>query len=281
MQPLTLYSALFALALSGNCYAADVAVAKLNAANARRLAQNGQLDEAYREIGWLLQGSSYEVFQQAEGVLLAYPEIANDQLTRLTVASLVEAACLDGATSVRNDAEQKITMLRKYASADHVSEARTKVAQVFVESDSELTPEKCQQVKAFAAAEAEKLQARIAQDATKSAPNRLRRVEAAEFCADLGQVLRGHTPDHYANVTGLPQLMQSEAKRRGLSIDQRLVKQEKIRLGINQCTLYASWGLPARVNRSVGSWGVHAQLIYGQYGPLVYLTNSVVSAYQD
>lgn len=46
-------------------------------------------------------------------------------------------------------------------------------------------------------------------------------------------------------------------------------------MDINRFTLYAAWGYPERTNRTVGSWRVHAQLIYGDYGPYVYLNNGI------
>jgi hypothetical protein len=57
------------------------------------------------------------------------------------------------------------------------------------------------------------------------------------------------------------------------------IKGQKIMLGMTAKQVELSWGKPEDVNRSVGSWGVHEQWVYGrQY---VYLENGKVSSYQD
>ena len=40
-----------------------------------------------------------------------------------------------------------------------------------------------------------------------------------------------------------------------------------------------SWGEPKDRNRSVGSWGVHAQWIYGD--TYVYFENGILTSWQD
>jgi hypothetical protein len=43
--------------------------------------------------------------------------------------------------------------------------------------------------------------------------------------------------------------------------------------------LIESWGSPNDINRTVGSWGVHEQMIYGEV--YVYVENDVVTSWQD
>jgi hypothetical protein len=77
------------------------------------------------------------------------------------------------------------------------------------------------------------------------------------------------------------QLFDAESKRRRAGIDKNLVKSEQIQIGINQCTLYASWGYPKSQNRAVGSWGVYIQHVYGDFGPFVYTENGRVTSWQN
>lgn len=57
------------------------------------------------------------------------------------------------------------------------------------------------------------------------------------------------------------------------------IKDQKVVLGMTAKQVELSWGKPEDVNRSVGSWGVHEQWVYGrQY---IYLENGKVCSFQD
>jgi hypothetical protein len=57
------------------------------------------------------------------------------------------------------------------------------------------------------------------------------------------------------------------------------IRGQKVVLGMTAEQVELSWGKPEDVNRSVGSWGVHEQWVYGrQY---VYLEDGTVSSFQD
>ena len=53
-----------------------------------------------------------------------------------------------------------------------------------------------------------------------------------------------------------------------------------VRIGVNECTLYGSWGHPDKINRAVGAWGVNSQLVYPRYGAYVYIQNGIVRSFQ-
>jgi hypothetical protein len=53
----------------------------------------------------------------------------------------------------------------------------------------------------------------------------------------------------------------------------------KIWLGMTKEMLFESWGQPDDINRSVGSWGVHEQMVYGK--SFVYIENDVLTSWQD
>jgi hypothetical protein len=59
------------------------------------------------------------------------------------------------------------------------------------------------------------------------------------------------------------------------------IKDGKIFIGMTKEQVRASWGPPDRSNRSVGSWGVHEQWIYGDFGPYLYFENNKLSSWQD
>ena len=45
--------------------------------------------------------------------------------------------------------------------------------------------------------------------------------------------------------------------------------------------LIMSWGKPISINENVGSWGVHKQYVYGDFGPYVYVENGKVTSWQN
>lgn len=55
-----------------------------------------------------------------------------------------------------------------------------------------------------------------------------------------------------------------------------------VQRGMTSAQLIASWGRPEDINRTVGSWGVHEQWVYGEYGgPYVYLEDGIVTSWQN
>lgn len=56
-------------------------------------------------------------------------------------------------------------------------------------------------------------------------------------------------------------------------------RKKTVTLGMPEDLVYLSLGKPARVNRSVGRYGVHLQLVYG--GSYIYIRNGLVSSWQD
>jgi hypothetical protein len=49
------------------------------------------------------------------------------------------------------------------------------------------------------------------------------------------------------------------------------IAEQKIWIGMDEDQLILSYGLPNERNRTVGSWGIHSQWVYGNFGPYVYL----------
>jgi hypothetical protein len=84
--------------------------------------------------------------------------------------------------------------------------------------------------------------------------------------------------------------VKAELIRRGDIADDEwdLIEARKIRIGMSQPALLASWGTPGiwgRVNRSVGSYGEHIQWVYRSCdrcsATYVYTENGIVTSWQD
>jgi len=62
------------------------------------------------------------------------------------------------------------------------------------------------------------------------------------------------------------------------SVARKIINKE-IWIGMTKDMMLDSWGYPEDINRSVGSWGVHEQCIYGDTN--VYVENGTVTSWQD
>jgi len=62
-----------------------------------------------------------------------------------------------------------------------------------------------------------------------------------------------------------------------------LAERQMIQRGMSECALLASWGIPNKVNRSVGVWGVYKQYVYRGYrlSSYAYVENGRVSGWQN
>lgn len=59
-----------------------------------------------------------------------------------------------------------------------------------------------------------------------------------------------------------------------------LIAKRVIRLGMTKAMVIDSWGQPQDINRTVGSWGVHEQWVYGN-STYVYFENGKLTSWQD
>lgn len=60
----------------------------------------------------------------------------------------------------------------------------------------------------------------------------------------------------------------------------QLVYEKKIQIGMTEEMVLDSWGVPDDINRTVGSWGVHEQWVYG-LGQYLYFENGKLTGWQD
>ncbi len=118
----------------------------------------------------------------------------------------------------------------------------------------------------------------------KELPNTLKGYGQLEFCVVYGQHLRVENEftgenNFDDNDSRVVKTFKRELALRKTSINKERIINEVINLGMSRCELYASWGFPNNVNRSVGNWGVHNQHIYNEAN--VYTENGAVSSWQD
>jgi hypothetical protein len=115
------------------------------------------------------------------------------------------------------------------------------------------------------------------------APRKIAKLAKLDFCALYGQVLRDELADtseiKYYDNPHLEKMVRSEAKQRKIVLNDKKVKAQVVSLGMSICSMYASLGMPDEENRSVGSWGVHIQHVYG--GLYVYTENGIITSWQD
>ena len=100
------------------------------------------------------------------------------------------------------------------------------------------------------------------------------------LCLAIGTAIRESEVSGIGSYPELQDLVKKEATRRRLLIDYALVSASKIRLGISECQLLASWGEPESRNRSVGPWGEHIQHVYAGQS-FVYTENGRVKSWQN
>lgn len=116
----------------------------------------------------------------------------------------------------------------------------------------------------------------ISKDFVNEIADRMPRVFKAmhkdELCEAYGEALRAG--DTFAVS------LKKELSRRKIKLDDSSVRKEAINMGISECQLYASWGMPVDQNRTVGSWGVHIQHVFGT-GTYVYTENGRVTSWQN
>ncbi len=113
-----------------------------------------------------------------------------------------------------------------------------------------------------------------AERALQALPKALQALSGDKFCAAFGNALRGDSK-------AVAAVAHTEAKRRNLSFNSAAAIAQEFKMGESECQLYAAWGFPDSQNRSVGSWGVHTQHVYRDFGTYVYTENGRVTSWQD
>lgn len=117
----------------------------------------------------------------------------------------------------------------------------------------------------------------------KDAPRNISKLAKLDFCDLYGRVLRDELEDsseiNYFDNAHLLKVVRPEAKKRGITLNDKKIKSKVVNIGMNICSMYASLGMPEDENRSVGSWGVHIQHVYSEL--YVYTQNGIITSWQD
>lgn len=110
--------------------------------------------------------------------------------------------------------------------------------------------------------------------------SRLKDADKSVLCAMFGDIARGHYVHEDFHTESLPALVSAELKRRRLKPDRQKAISQRLRIGDSDCTMFAVLWRPTTVNRTVNGSGEHIQYVF-QSGVYVYVTNGVVTAWQD
>lgn len=113
----------------------------------------------------------------------------------------------------------------------------------------------------------------------RKAPSILRTMPKDDFCVAYGEAVRGEKINEIGVLPDIMNLVKPEVRRRKLVFNDSQIIKKQVQIGMSECQLYAAWGLPSEQNRSVGSWGVHIQHIFGSN--YVYTENGRVTSWQD
>lgn len=104
-----------------------------------------------------------------------------------------------------------------------------------------------------------------------------------QLCAAYGNLLRGEPINLVDQVPNEEQAaaVRKAALTRKIQVDIARVKASKFRIGDSACQVYAAFGLPDDVNRTVGAGRIDEQLVYRSERIYVYLRNGMVTSWQD
>lgn len=115
----------------------------------------------------------------------------------------------------------------------------------------------------------------------KEAPEYLKQMDTDNLCVEFGKSLRKEVINtaklkfHDASL-----MVIDEVTRRNLQVNNSLITNKSVKIGVLICDMYAALGHPKRQNRTVTSRGVSIQHIYGG-GFYVYTNNGFITSWQD
>jgi|GEM_PF-2347243 hypothetical protein len=270
--------------------------AKSKADIAKSLSNVGKHSEAYLQLIPVLEEARPEIQRIAIETLETHPSIPNHVLSEISSHTLTVKTCIDGLLYTEIETHRVLRQLNGFAD-EQISTSASKIVKDFsINARINRLEENCAPIREKEAerirtiqeeqeensrAQQKVLEEERARMATHNAPTLAANLGRLDFCVKYGEVLRGNSPVDFGKAQGLPSFFDKEARKRKIRLNRKLVESEKIRIGMTECELYAAWGSPLKINRTIGNWGTHVQYIYGRNGPYVYTENGVVSAFQD
>lgn len=266
-----------------NCFAVDLKTAEFILGNAQRLANSSKYIEAANEMMFLLNDNSEGVRGIAESFLFRNKMVANYKIFSFQDDEVFKIACDIGNMDIaKSTIINQIEKIGKFADPIDVKSAENRVFEFFGDDENKRKISQCESEKLTLLKVEEDRRKELALDAEKKVASVLKEMNLLKFCYEYGKAIRGEKGNSDFNlVKDLQKYFDNEAKRRKLKINKNLVKEEKVKMGMSTCNLFASWGLPQSKNDTVGSWGVHTQFVYGDFGPYVYTENGSVTSWQQ
>lgn len=105
---------------------------------------------------------------------------------------------------------------------------------------------------------------------------------------ELTQVSDKQLARAFGSPLGGGEQITQEVVNRGLFTDREmdLISSKSVSVGMTENALIASWGRPEDINRTVGSYGVQKQYVYGRISEYssrkyVYVEDGLVTSWQD
>lgn len=110
----------------------------------------------------------------------------------------------------------------------------------------------------------------------QAASTRVGAIEPENFCITLGNALRQKSDPEFTRA--MIYRADNEFASTLKFAHQSSIKSNRIQIGMTPCMAIAAWGKPERINRSVGSYGVHEQWVYpAEY---LYFENDTLTSFQ-
>lgn len=107
------------------------------------------------------------------------------------------------------------------------------------------------------------------------------RIDGSRVCTEIGREIKAAPPMQQSDY--LRALIIRAHQKFGAVLknpDYSLIKAGSIKLGLSSCAARAVMGAdPQRINRSVGSYGVHEQWVYGDM--YLYFEDGILTSWQD
>lgn len=100
-------------------------------------------------------------------------------------------------------------------------------------------------------------------------PENMMAVPEYEACINAGKEYKATKTERWI----------AELKRRKVSFNEQSIKNSNIYIGGYDCDVYAAYGKPMRINRTVNARGTSLQMVYE--GAYIYTDNGLITAWSD
>lgn len=217
--------------------------------------------------------------------------IANEALAIVNYVNITADACKIGAPESLAKAEDHLNSKFAHLADPEIQKQKTDLIIAIRDLIKDSGVDACTQLTPYALAEEKKtlneaaIAARekkeMAETHARDAKARLKQMGLSDFCELYGDFVRKKDDSH---LNYSDSQISEEFLRRKITIDQSMIKRRSIRIGSSECQIYASYGKPDHVNRTVSKYGVHEQLVFKQSSSrsiYLYIKNGRLTSFQD